>query len=100
MKNRHFTFMAVPTDKPHYVMGVGTPEELVEGVKYELICLTVIPTRMQKCFVYTSKDNKIKNSIHKNSTLPLMTIVIAIHAKIFQEVYIILISVMKFWLVH
>ena len=32
----------LPEDKPHYVMGVGTPEELVEGVRYELICLIVL----------------------------------------------------------
>ena len=29
----------LPKDKPHYVMGVGTPEELVEGVGMGSICL-------------------------------------------------------------
>ena len=64
----------LPTDKPHYVMGVGTPEELVEGVRYGIDMFDcVIPTRnARNGFVYTSKGIiKIRNSIHKNSTLPL-----------------------------
>ena len=30
----------IPADKPRYLMGVGKPEDLVEGVRRGLICLT------------------------------------------------------------
>lgn len=31
----------IPADKPRYLMGVGKPEDLVEGCVAVLICLTV-----------------------------------------------------------
>ncbi len=64
----------LPKDKPHYVMGVGTPEELVEGVRYGIDMFDcVIPTRnARNGFIYTNTGIlKIRNAEHKNSTLPL-----------------------------
>ena len=62
----------LPSTLPHYVMGVGTPEELVEGVRYGIDMFDcVIPTRnARNGFIYTSNGIlKIRNSVHKNSTL-------------------------------
>ena len=64
----------LPEDKPHYVMGVGTPEELVEGVRYGIDMFDcVIPTRnARNGFIYTSTGIvKIRNSEHKKSTKPI-----------------------------
>ena len=64
----------LPEYKPHYVMGVGTPEELVEGVRYGIDMFDcVMPTRnARNGFLYTSRGIlKIRNSEHKNSTKPI-----------------------------
>jgi len=64
----------LPTHIPHYVMGVGTPEELVEGVRYGIDMFDcVIPTRNgRNGYIYTEKGIlKIRNSEHKNSNKPL-----------------------------
>ena len=64
----------LPESKPHYVMGVGTPEELVEGVRYGIDMFDcVMPTRnARNGFLYTSEGIlKIRNSEHKNSTKPI-----------------------------
>jgi len=64
----------LPKELPHYVMGVGTPEELVEGVRYGIDMFDcVIPTRnARNGFIYTSDGIvKIRNSVHKTSTKPV-----------------------------
>ena len=64
----------LPESKPHYVMGVGTPEELVEGVRYGIDMFDcVMPTRnARNGFLYTSTGIlKIRNAEHKNSTKPI-----------------------------
>ena len=64
----------LPREKPHYVMGVGTPEELVEGIRYGIDMFDcVMPTRnARNGFLYTSTGIlKIRNSEHKNSTKPI-----------------------------
>ena len=64
----------LPENKPHYVMGVGTPEELVEGVRYGIDMFDcVMPTRnARNGFLYTSTGIlKIRNAEHKNSTKPI-----------------------------
>jgi queuine tRNA-ribosyltransferase len=64
----------LPEDKAHYVMGVGTPEELVEGVRHGIDMFDcVMPTRnARNGYLYTSTGIlKIRNSEHKNSTLPI-----------------------------
>ena len=65
---------SLPIDKPHYVMGVGTPEELVEGVRYGIDMFDcVMPTRnARNGYIYTSDGIlKIRNAKHKFSTLPI-----------------------------
>ena len=64
----------LPEDKPHYVMGVGTPEELLEGIRYGIDMFDcVIPTRnARNGFIYTSTGIlKIRNAEHKTSTKPV-----------------------------
>jgi queuine tRNA-ribosyltransferase len=64
----------LPANKAHYVMGVGTPEELVEGVRYGVDMFDcVMPTRnARNGFLYTSTGIlKIRNAEHKNSTKPI-----------------------------
>ena len=64
----------LPANKAHYVMGVGTPEELVEGVRYGIDMFDcVMPTRnARNGFLYTSTGIlKIRNAEHKNSTKPI-----------------------------
>ena len=64
----------LPQDKPHYVMGVGTPEELLEGIRYGIDMFDcVIPTRnARNGFIYTSTGIlKIRNAEHKTSTKPV-----------------------------
>ena len=64
----------LPENKAHYVMGVGTPEELVEGVRYGIDMFDcVMPTRnARNGFLYTSTGIlKIRNAEHKNSTKPI-----------------------------
>ena len=64
----------MPEDKAHYVMGVGTPEELVEGVRHGIDMFDcVMPTRnARNGYLYTSTGIlKIRNSEHKNSTVPI-----------------------------
>ena len=75
-KTKVLKFLAphLQIDKPHYVMGVGTPEEIVEGVRYGIDMFDcVMPTRnARNGFLYTSKGIlKIRNSEHKNSTKPI-----------------------------
>ncbi len=37
----------LPTEKPHYLMGVGTPEDLVEGIARGIDMFDcVLPTRL------------------------------------------------------
>ena len=64
----------LPNDIPHYVMGVGTPEELVEGVRYGIDMFDcVIPTRNgRNGYIYTDTGIvKVRNSIHKSSDKPI-----------------------------
>ena len=65
---------ALPADKPRYLMGVGRPEDLVEGV-YRGIDMfdCVIPTRNARTgFLYTSNGIvRIRNSRYADDTRPL-----------------------------
>ena len=75
-KTRILKYLAplLPENKPHYVMGVGTPEELVEGVRHGIDMFDcVMPTRnARNGFLYTSTGIiKIRNAEHKNSTKPI-----------------------------
>ncbi|MCH8518887.1 tRNA guanosine(34) transglycosylase Tgt [Candidatus Gracilibacteria bacterium] len=64
----------LPLEKPRYLMGVGTPEDLIEGI-YRGIDMfdCVLPTRVGRHgLAFGTEGNiKIKNEIHKLSQLPL-----------------------------
>jgi len=64
----------LPANKPHYLMGVGTPEDLVEGVASGVDMFDcVMPTRnARNGWLFTRfGDVKIKNASHKASLRPL-----------------------------
>jgi queuine tRNA-ribosyltransferase len=64
----------LPADKPHYLMGVGTPEDLVAGVANGVDMFDcVMPTRnARNGWLFTRfGDIKIKNSRYKEDDKPL-----------------------------
>ena len=64
----------LPTEKPRYLMGVGTPEDLVFGVSQGIDMFDcVMPTRnARNGWLYTRfGDIKIKNARYKNDLKPL-----------------------------
>ena len=64
----------LPTHKPRYLMGVGTPEDLVNGVQSGIDMFDcVMPTRnARNGHLFTRYgDVKIKNARHKTDTAPL-----------------------------
>ncbi|MBT9486823.1 MAG: tRNA guanosine(34) transglycosylase Tgt [Rubrivivax sp.] len=64
----------LPAHKPRYLMGVGTPEDLVEGVAAGVDMFDcVMPTRnARNGHLFTRfGDLKIRNARHKNDTRPL-----------------------------
>jgi len=64
----------LPADKPHYLMGVGTPEDLVFGVSQGIDMFDcVMPTRnARNGWLFTQWGNlKIRNAKHKADTRPI-----------------------------
>ena len=64
----------LPANKPRYLMGVGTPEDLVDGVAHGIDMFDcVMPTRnARNGWLFTRfGDIKIKNARHKNEQNPL-----------------------------
>ena len=64
----------LPEDKPRYLMGVGTPADLLEAVKRGIDMFDcVMPTRnARNGNIFTSRGVlKLRNARHKISTLPL-----------------------------
>lgn len=64
----------IPPQFPRYLMGVGTPSDLVEGVRRGVDMFDcVMPTRnARNGHLFTSLGTvKIRNSVHKKSTEPL-----------------------------
>jgi len=64
----------LPADKPHYLMGVGTPEDLVAGVANGVDMFDcVMPTRnARNGWIFTRfGDIKIKNARYKDDQQPL-----------------------------
>ena len=69
-----FTAARMPQNKPRYLMGVGTPEDLVEGVSRGIDMFDcVMPTRnARNGYLFTSTGViKIRNAEHKRSDRPL-----------------------------
>jgi queuine tRNA-ribosyltransferase len=64
----------LPANKPHYLMGVGTPEDLVAGVANGIDMFDcVMPTRnARNGWIFTRfGDVKIKNARYKDDKEPL-----------------------------
>ncbi|MDD5334299.1 MAG: tRNA guanosine(34) transglycosylase Tgt [Rhodoferax sp.] len=64
----------LPADKPRYLMGVGTPEDLVEGVAQGVDLFDcVMPTRNARNGTLFTRfgDLKIRNARHKTDARPL-----------------------------
>jgi queuine tRNA-ribosyltransferase len=64
----------LPAHKPHYLMGVGTPEDLIEGVLSGIDMFDcVMPTRNARNGHYFTRfgDLKIRNSRHKTDERPV-----------------------------
>ncbi len=64
----------MPQDKPRYLMGVGTPADLLESVRRGIDMFDcVLPTRnARNGHLFTSRGPlKLRNAKHKRSTLPL-----------------------------
>lgn len=63
----------LPEDKPRYLMGVGSPEDLVEGV-YRGVDMfdCVLPTRLARhgCFWTKTGRHNLKNTKFKNDMTP------------------------------
>ncbi len=65
---------ALPSDRPRYLMGVGTPADLLESVRRGIDMFDcVMPTRnARNGFLFTSRGVlKLRNSRHKISTAPV-----------------------------
>ena len=74
MSTLDFTEPHMPKDKPRYLMGVGKPEDLVEGVRRGIDMFDcVMPTRnARNGFLFTHDGVvKIRNAVHKTSLEPL-----------------------------
>jgi queuine tRNA-ribosyltransferase len=64
----------LPENKPRYLMGVGTPADIVKAVSLGVDMFDcVLPTRnARNGFIFTSRGTlNIKNSSYKSETLPL-----------------------------
>jgi queuine tRNA-ribosyltransferase len=64
----------LPTDKPRYLMGVGTPEDIVEAVSRGIDMFDcVMPTRnARNGHLFTHEGVvRIKNAVHADDTSPL-----------------------------
>jgi len=65
----------LPKEKPHYVMGVGTPDDLIEGIDRGIDMFDcVMPTRNARNGTLFTDDGKlnIKNLCHVDDARPIM----------------------------
>lgn len=64
----------LPADRPHYLMGVGTPQDIIAGVRNGVDMFDcVLPTRnARNGYLFTSTGVvRIRNSVYKNDPAPL-----------------------------
>jgi len=69
-----FTASLLPPDKPRYLMGVGTPENILESISRGIDMFDcVIPTRNGRNATLYTRDGKfsIKNSIYREDFSPV-----------------------------
>ena len=70
-----YTAPLMPEDKPRYLMGVGTPEDLLEGIKYGIDMFDcVMPTRVARHGSFFTPTGKkiIRNAEYKEDFSPLV----------------------------
>jgi queuine tRNA-ribosyltransferase len=74
LKTLDFTVPALPSDKPRYLMGVGTPEDILEAVARGIDMMDcVLPTRSGRhgqAFTRLGRLN-MRNAIHADDPRPL-----------------------------
>ena len=73
-RTMHHTLRSMPQDKPRYLMGMGTPEDLIEAVLAGVDMFDcVLPTRnARNGWLFTSAgDVKIRNAKWRDDTRPL-----------------------------
>lgn len=81
----------LPAEKPHYLMGVGTPEDLVAGVSNGIDMFDcVMPTRnARNGWLFTRfGDIKIRNARYKNDETPLDETCLCYACRHFSRAYI------------
>ena len=81
----------LPENKPHYLMGVGTPEDLVQGVANGIDMFDcVMPTRnARNGWIFTRYgDVKIKNARYKEEKEPLDATCTCYTCKNFSRAYL------------
>jgi len=69
-----FTAPRLPEDRPRYLMGVGTPEDLVEGVGHGIDMFDcVMPTRnARNAWLFTSRgDLRLRNARYRRDERPI-----------------------------
>jgi queuine tRNA-ribosyltransferase len=74
LENLAATAPLLPEDRPRYLMGVGTPEDLVEGVFHGIDMFDcVMPTRCARNGLLFTNGEKvvIKNARYREDALPL-----------------------------
>ena len=85
------TTQCMPGDKPRYLMGVGTPEDLVAGVRRGIDMFDcVMPTRnARNGHLFTSTgDIRIRNAEHRNSDKPLDAACLCYTCKNYSRAYL------------
>lgn len=66
--------LKIPEDKPRYLMGVGTPDDLINGVLHGIDMFDcVMPTRNARngCLFTSAGIVRIRNSVYKSDLSPL-----------------------------
>jgi queuine tRNA-ribosyltransferase len=87
----HHTAPQMPQDKPRYLMGVGTPEDLVDAVCAGVDMFDcVMPTRnARNGWLFTRfGDVKIKNARYTNDTTPLDESCVCYTCRNFSRAYL------------
>jgi queuine tRNA-ribosyltransferase len=70
-----FTAPIMPADKPRYLMGVGTPEDLLEGILHGVDMFDcVMPTRVARHGSFFTPTGKkiIRNAVYQEDFTPLV----------------------------
>ncbi|MBE0478942.1 tRNA guanosine(34) transglycosylase Tgt [Candidatus Aerophobetes bacterium] len=86
-----FVNMLLPTEKPRYLMGVGTPGEILEGIERGVDMFDcAMPTRIARTgtvFTWNGKVN-IRNARHKEDNAPLDALCSCYTCKNYTRAYI------------